>query len=79
MLNDDNSTSELSPNNQSEEVKEFEIRTVQEKERYKNSFFARMGTGLPSVLLFANFNNDTGSLDTQGEDSELPDILFRAL
>ena len=79
MLKDDNSTSELSPNNQSEEVKEFEIRTVQEKERYKNSFFARMGTGLPSVLLFANFNNDTGSLDTQGEDSELPDILFRAL
>ena len=79
MLNDDNTTSELSPNNQGEEVKEFEIRTVQEKERYKNSFFARMGTGLPSVLLFANFNNDTGSLDTQGEDSELPDILFRAL
>ena len=51
------------------ELTDVEVQTQEEKESFSSTYLSTTSPGLPSVILLANFNNDTGALDTKSEDA----------
>ena len=60
------------------EITDIDLRTQEEKDSFTNSYLSPTGTGLPSVLLLANFNTETGVLNPKSEEAE-PDVLIKTL
>ena len=77
ILNEDNTAKELQVDGQSE-PQDIELSSAEEKASYSNSYFSQMGPGLSSVIVLANFNNDTGAVDSK-EGAEQPDLLIKTL
>ena len=75
MLKEDSSAQEMTLGG---EVTDLELRTQDEKYSFSNAYLSPTGTGLPSVILLANFNNETGALDTKSEDTQ-PDLLIKTI
>ena len=61
LLKEDNTALQMAVESEAE-PQEVNIRNAESTSGFANSYLTQLGPGLPSVLLHANYNNETGSL-----------------
>lgn len=77
LLKDDNQAVEMQVDGSHEEPVTVDLRTPEEAESFNSVFMSTQNTGFSSVLLQANYSDETGCIEIRAGD--LPDCVLKTL